>query len=129
MARSTIQRLRLLTIMVVISATAGSLYGIIQARSNANLVVELAIGATIGAVASSSIIGFELFGAGRFLERGGRRLPLAAAILVRTTIYRIVIMASLLVIPWMYSSGAPSLHRPGLANAIIFSAVATFVGN
>ena len=126
MTRSTIQRLRLLTIMVVIGATAGSLYGIIQARPNANSVVELAMGAIIGVVISSFLGGFELFG-GPFLERGGRRLSLVAAILVRTTIYGIVIMAALLVVPWMYSGAALSLHRPGLRNAIIFSVVATFV--
>ena len=126
MTRSTIQRLRLLTIMVVIGATAGSLYGIIQARPNANSVVELAMGAIIGVVISSFLGGFELFG-GPFLERGGRRLSLVAAILVRTTIYGIVIMAALLVVPWMYTNASLSLHRPGLRNAIIFSVVATFV--
>jgi hypothetical protein len=42
MTRSTIQRLRLLTIMVAVSAAAGSLYSIIQAPPNSNSVVQLA---------------------------------------------------------------------------------------
>jgi adenylate cyclase len=127
MTRSTIQRLHLLTIMVALSAAAGSLYSIIQAPPNANSVVQLATGATIGAAISSFIIGFELFGAGRFLERSGRRLSFVSAILIRTAIYGIIIMAALLIFPWVYSGAAPSLRRPGIANDIIFSAVATFV--
>jgi hypothetical protein len=33
------------------------------------------------------IIGFELFGEGRLFERGGRRLPLVVAMLLRMIIY------------------------------------------
>src|SRR5262249_24011423 len=124
---STIQRLQLLTIMVAVSAAAGSLYSIVQAAPNANSVVQLATGATIGAVISSFIIGFELFGAAHFLERGGRRLSFVSAILIRAAIYGIMIMAALLAFPWVYSGAAPSLRRPGIADDIIFSAAATFV--
>src|SRR5262249_14742791 len=77
-----------------------------------NPVVQLATGVTIGGGISSCIIGFELFGARRLLERGGHRLPLGAAVLLRTIVYGVVIMAALLIFPWVYSRGEPSPFRP-----------------
>jgi len=99
LTRSTLQRLRLLALFVVASAAAGGLYSVIQAPPDFNWVVQVATGSTIGGVISSCIIGFELFGAGQLLERGGRRLPLVAAVLLRTIVYGVVIMAALLIFP------------------------------
>lgn len=76
---------------------------------------------------SSCIIGFELFGAGQLLERGGRRLPLVAAVLLRTVAYGVVIMAALLIFPWVYSGNKPSPLRPGIVGDIVFSIAATFL--
>ena len=89
--------------------------------------MAIATGATIGGLISSCIIGFELFGEARWFERGGRRLPLAAAILLRTVVYGVVIMAALLLVPWAYSGEQPSLYRPGIVGDLVFSIAATFV--
>ena len=69
--------------MVATAAVAGSFYAVIQAPPNFSWIVEIATGATIGGIISSCIIGFELFGESRFLERGGHRLPLAVAVTSR----------------------------------------------
>jgi adenylate cyclase len=90
-------------------------------------VVQLAIGATIGGVISSCIIGFELFAAGALFERGGRRLPVVTAVLLRTIVYGVAIMAALLIFPWVYSGRDPSPFRPGMASDVAFSIAATFV--
>jgi adenylate cyclase len=92
-----------------------------------SMVMAIATGATIGALISSCIIGFELFGEARWFERGGRRLPLAAAILLRTIVYGVVIMAALLLVPWLYSGERPSVYRPGIVGDVVFSVAATFV--
>jgi adenylate cyclase len=131
--------------MVATSAAAGSLYAVIQAPPDLSWIVEherlmraasrtprsmgmaIATGATIGGLISSCIIGFELFGEARWFERGGRRLPLAAAILLRTIVYGVVIMAALLLVPWAYSGERPSLYRPGIVGDVLFSVAATFV--
>ena len=88
---------------------------------------EVATGATIGGVISACIIGFELFGAAHLFERAGHRLPLIAALLLRAIVYGVVIMAALLVVPWVYSGERPSLLRPGILGDIVFSIAATFV--
>jgi adenylate cyclase len=127
LTRSTIQRLRLLALMVATAAVAGSFYAVIHAPSHFSWIVEIATGATIGALISCGIIGFELFGEARLLARGGRRLPLIAAILLRTIAYGVVIMAALLVVPWAYSGDELSLFREGMVGDIVFSFAATFV--
>jgi adenylate cyclase len=121
-----IQRLRLLALMVASSAAAGSLYAVVQAPPDFSWFIEVATGATIGSAISSCIIGFELFGAARLFERGGRRLPLLAAMVLRTIVYGVVIMAALLVVPWVYSGEQPSPLRPGIVGDIVFSIAATF---
>jgi adenylate cyclase len=125
--RSTIQRLRLLALIVAVSAAAGSLYAVLQSGPDLGWRLELATGATIGGVISSCIIGFELFGEAWLLERGGRRLPLAAAILLRTVIYGVVITGALTVVPWAYSGDELTPFRPGMVGDVIFSIVATVV--
>jgi adenylate cyclase len=127
MTRSTNQRLRLLALMVATSAAAGSLYAIIQAPPDSGWIMQVATGATIGAMISSCVIGFELFGEPWLFERRGRRLPLLAAILLRAIGYGVVIIASLLVFPWVYSGAEPSLLRPGLVSDVVFSIAASFV--
>jgi hypothetical protein len=116
-----------LALLVVASAAAGGLYSVIRAPPDVNWVVQVATGATIGGMISSCIIGFELFGAGQLLERGGRRLPLVAAVLLRTVVYGVVIMAALLIFPWVYSGNEPSPFRPGIVGDIVFSIAATFL--
>ena len=113
--------------MAATAAAAGSVYAVVQAPPHFSWVVEIATGATIGAVISCCIIGFELFGAGRLFERGGRRLPLLAAMLLRTIVYGIVIIAALLIVPWVYSGDDPIPFRPGILRDIVFSIAATFV--
>src|SRR5262249_31083010 len=78
-------------------------------------------------IISACIIGFDLFGAERIIERGGRRPPLAVAILVRAAGYGIVIMAALLLVPWLIRGESPSPFRPGILNDAVFSVAATFV--
>ena len=97
-----------------------------QAPPDFSWIVEIATGATIGGVISTCIIGFELFGAARLFERGGHRLPLLAALLLRTIVYGVVIMAALLVVPWVYSGEKPSPLQPGIVGDIVFSIAATF---
>ena len=77
---TTPKRLQLLALLVVASAAAGGLYSVIRAPPDVNWVVQIATGATIGSMISSCIIGFELFGAGQLLDRGGCWSPLAAAV-------------------------------------------------
>ena len=113
--------------MVAAAAAAGSVYAVIQAPPELSWIVEIATGATIGGLISSCIIGFELFGETRLFERRGRRLPLIAAMLLRTVVYGAVIMAALLVVPWAYSGEQPSLYRPGIVGDVVFSVAATFV--
>ena len=113
--------------MVATAAVAGSFYAVIQAPPNFSWMVEIATGATIGGIISSCIIGFELFGESHFLERGGHRLPLAVAMLLRTIIYGAVVMAALLFVPWAYSGDEPSPLRPGMVGDVVFSIAATLV--
>jgi hypothetical protein len=113
--------------MVATAAAAGSFYALIQAPPHFSWTVEIATGATIGGVISSCILGFELFGEARLLEPGGRRLPLLAAMLLRTVVYGVVIMAALLVFPWVYSGEEPIPFRPGIVGDVVFSIAATLV--
>jgi adenylate cyclase len=128
LTRSTIQRLRLLALIVAASAAAGGFYAIVQAPPDSSWFEEAATGATIGGVISSCIIGFELFGQARLFDRDGRRLPLVAAILLRMVLYGVVIIiAALVVVPSVYSGEEPSPFRPGMVSDILFSIAATFV--
>jgi adenylate cyclase len=127
LTRSTTERLRLLVAIVVASAVAGSLYSITQGPPNVGWLPPAMTGATIGGAVSSCIIGFELFGAGRLFERGGRRLPLTVAVLLRAALYGAVIIAALLVFPWLIFGASPSPFRPGMGRDVLFSLAATFV--
>jgi adenylate cyclase len=127
LTRSTLQRLRLLALLVVASAAAGGFYSLLRAPPDSSRVLQLVIGATIGAVIASCIIGFELFAAGPIFERGGRRLPVLTAVLSRTIIYGAAIMAALLIFPWVFSGRDLSPFRPGMVSDIAFSIAATFV--
>jgi adenylate cyclase len=113
--------------LVVASAVAGSLYGITQAPPEVSWLQPATTGATIGGVVSFCIIGFELFGARGLFERRGRRLPLIVAVLLRTAVYGVVIMAALLVFPWLIFGASLSPFRPGMARDVLFSFAATFV--
>jgi adenylate cyclase len=112
--------------MVATAAAAGGVYAVIQ-EPDSSWIVEFATGATIGAVISSCIIGFELFGGARWFDRRGRRLPLLAAMLLRTFLYGGVIMAALLVVPWVYQGVEPSPFRSGIVTDLVFSIAATFL--
>ena len=113
--------------MVAISAAAGSFYAVVQNPPGSSWAVELATGATIGGVISSCIIGFEIFGEAWLFERGGRRVPLGAAILLRAIAYGVVIMAVLLVVPWVYSGAELNPFRRGIVGDVVFSIAATVV--
>ena len=109
MTPSTAERLRLLVVIVFASAVAGSLYSITQGPPDVGWLQPATTGATIGGVVSSCIIGFELFIASGLFERGGKRLPLIVAVLLRGAVYGVIIMAALLVFP--------GLNQPGLRPA------------
>jgi adenylate cyclase len=127
MTRSTLQRVKLLALLVVAAAVAGGVYSLVRAHNDSDLVLEAVSGATIGAAISCCIIGFELFGAGPLFEHGGRRMPLAAAVLLRTAVYGVAIMAALLIFPWVYFGRHPIPFRPGIGGDIAFSIAASFV--
>ena len=112
--------------MVAASAAAGSLYAVVNPPPDSKAIVQAWTGAAVGAVISLGIVAFELFAANRFLQRGGRHLPLVVTVLVRTVVYGIVIVAALLIVPW-FSGAALSPARPGLVDDLIFSIVITFV--
>jgi adenylate cyclase len=113
--------------MVATAAAAGGFYALINQPTRASWIEEVATGATIGGVISSTIIGFELFGGVRWLDRRGRRLPLLAAMLLRTVLYGGVIIAALLVVPWVYQGVEPSPFRPGIVTDLVFSIAATIL--
>src|SRR5262249_19606455 len=121
LTRSTIQQLRLLAFAVAISAAIGAVYSAVETPPEVPWAVRVLVGAIIGAIISACIIGFDLFGAERIIERGGRRPPLAVAILVRAAGYGIVIMAALLLVPWLIRGESPSPFRPGILNDAVFS--------
>ncbi|HEX5078576.1 MAG TPA: adenylate/guanylate cyclase domain-containing protein [Geminicoccaceae bacterium] len=127
MSRSTIQRLRLLALIVATSAAAGSFYAVVQRPPGFSWASALANGATIGGVIAVCIIGFELFGEDWLFERGGRRMPLLAAILLRTIMYGGIIAGALIIVPWAYSGADFSLFRPGILGDAVFSIAATLV--
>jgi adenylate cyclase len=114
-------------VIVFASTVAGSLYSITQGPPDVGWLQPATTGAIIGGVVSSCIIGFELFGASRLFERGGRRLPLTATVLLRTAVYGVVIMVALLVFPWLIVGASPSPLRPGMGRDVLFSLGATFV--
>jgi adenylate cyclase len=126
-SRSTFQRLRLMVLLVVASAAAGGLYSVLRTPADVSPVIQTMSGAIIGAAISSCITAFELFAAGPLFERGGRRLPLVGALLLRTLVYGVAIVAALLIIPWVFLGRDPSLFRPGIFGDILFSIAASFV--
>ncbi len=126
LSRSTTLRLRLLVVMAIASAIAGGLYAVVDAPRQFSWLEEIGTGALVGAVIGASIVAFELFGADRLLTRRGRHLPLSAAILVRTTLYGVVILAALLIVPWLVSGVTPDPLRPGIVGDVLFSIAATF---
>ena len=127
MTRSTGKKLWLLIIIVVASAAAASLHTVIQPTTEVNLPLQAMTSAIIGAVVAFCIVGFELFAAGSLLEPYGNRMPLALALLVRTAIYGLVILTSLLLLPWLFLDTELSLFRPGIAEDVVSSIAATFV--
>jgi adenylate cyclase len=124
---STLQRLRLLALLVVASAVAGAIYSVLRTPPDTSPVIQALSGATIGAAISSCSVAFEQFWAGSLFERDGRRLPLVTAMVFRTLVYGVAIMAALLVIPWVFLGRDPSLFRPGIGGDILFSIAASFI--
>lgn len=126
MTSSTIQKLRLLALTVALSAASGAIYAVALRPAASGAFDEAAMGGVIGAVISSAIVGAGLFGAASPLTARIRRLPLAAAILLRTAAYGTVIVAALLLVPWLYSGVATLPLRPGVPGDILFSYAVTF---
>lgn len=127
LTRSTLQRLRLLALLVVASAVAGAIYSVLRTPPDTSEILQALSGAAIGVVISACIVSFEQFAAAALLERGGRRLPLVTAMLVRTLVYGVVIIVTLLIIPWIFLGRDPSPLRPGILGDIGFSIAASFV--
>ncbi len=124
---STLQQLRLLGLLVAVSAAVGAAYSLVRLGPGDGVLLAVASGASIGATISACITGFELFGAGRGFAQGGRRLPFAAALLLRMAVYGAATLAALVVLPWVWYGRALSLLRPGIAGDAVFSLAASFV--
>jgi adenylate cyclase len=127
LSRSTIERLRLFALLVAAAAVLGGLDSLVQASPGVALALGVATGASIGAAIAACVIGFELFGAAPLLERGGRSVPLALALLVRLLLYAAVIAAALLLIPWLLLGRDPAQPRPGLLGDAFFALAGTLV--
>jgi adenylate cyclase len=115
-----------MAVLVGASAVAGAIYSIARTPPAENWLISARNGGMIGAIISSCVIGFELFGAPRLLVRAGRQLPLAAALLARTVLFGTVIVATLLIVPWFLAGVRPSPFRSGLIADVTFAAAATF---
>lgn len=122
--RSTLQKLRLLAIVVAISTISGGCYGLSQ-QQGTSAIWRLAAGGAIGAFISSSIFGMELFAAGHLALL--RRLPFPIAMLVRLAAYGAVIASAMLVFPWLFFNAPLSLMREGFARSVASSLWMTFV--
>ena len=96
-----------LAVIVVASAVAGSLYSITQALARRKLAATGRDRRHHRCGGPSCIIGFELFGARRS-SSVARRLPLIVAVFLRTAVYGVVIMAALLVFPWLIFGACPA---------------------
>lgn len=127
LAHSTVQKIRLLCLLVAASAAAGGLYSLLRADPGGPWPLQAAGGASIGAAISACILAFELFGAEAFLARQGRRLPLSAALALRALVYGCAILAALLLIPWVLFGRDPSPLRPGMAGDLAFAIAATLL--
>jgi adenylate cyclase len=124
MTRSTLQRLRLLVAIIAASAVMGACYGFSPEPGEA-VVWPLLTGGTIGASISSVIFGMELFAARHWA--GLRRLPVSIAFLARTAAYAAVVVATMLVLPWLFFDAAFSVTRDGFAGSVVSSLWMTFV--
>jgi hypothetical protein len=119
-------RARLLALIVLVSAGAGGFYAAILDPPDVAPWMQVAIGATIGAFISTVIIGIEVFGERRAVVSPGARLPFAVAVVLRTAAYSTVIVAALLVVPWLYTGEPLRFLRPGFGRDVAFSFAATF---
>jgi adenylate cyclase len=121
LSRSTLQELRVLAVIVAASATAGAVYAVATPDSEGSAwPLRALVGAVVGTVIASCLIGFELISARRLVARG-RRLPFGIAILVRTIGFGAVIIVALVVVPWLFVGASPSPFRPGIGGDIAFS--------
>ena len=126
-SRSTVQQLRVLAVIVTASAAAGGVYAVFGTDTGAtSWPMRALVGIAIGSVIATCLIGFQLFAARR-LVAGGRRLPFAVAILVRTVGFAVVIVAALLIIPSLFLGTNPGEIRPSLARDIAFSVGLAFL--
>jgi adenylate cyclase len=83
---------------------------------------------SIGALIACALSAFELVLAPRVLGRGPSRMPFSATLLVRTGLYTLVIIATLLLVPWLVM-GIKPLEDPSLPVSIAFSFGASLIGN
>lgn len=123
MTRSTLQRLRLFVAIIAASAVMGGCYSLSQEPGEA-IAWPLLVGGTVGASISAIIFGMELFAASHW-ERL-RRLPLALAILTRTAAYAAIVVAGLLVFPWLFFDAAFSVTREGFSRSVVSALWMTF---
>jgi len=127
LSRSALQELRVFAVIVAASAAAGGVYAALGTdAAGTPWPMRALVGTAIGIVIASCLIGFELVSARR-LTAGGRRLPFAVAILVRTIGFGAVIIVALVVLPWLFIGSSPSPFRRGIVGDIAFSIGATFL--
>lgn len=122
MTRSTLRRFQWLAAIVAISALMGGAFSLTQHRG-------ITIGISVGASMSGALGTLELILIPLIIGRTLSRLPFALALLVRTLIYGAVIMAALLLVPWVVIGGRPRLDDPSLPLSIGFSVGASLTIN
>jgi hypothetical protein len=118
-ARSTLQKLRLLAIIVLASAVPGACCGLSQDGS-ATALWRLFAGTVIGAFISSAIFGMELFAFDHWVRLS--RLPQSVVAPLRAVAYGCVIVVVMLFFPWLFFDSPLTVTREGFARSVMSAA-------
>jgi adenylate cyclase len=126
LTRSRLRTLRIIAIVVVAGAVAGGAFGLSQ--NSGTPALALAVGMSIGALIACVLTAFELILVPRMLGRGPSRMSFTKVLLMRTGVYAVVIVATLLLVPWLVM-GVKPLEDPTLPVSIAFSFGASLIAN
>jgi adenylate cyclase len=126
LTRSRLRTLRIIAVVVAAAALAGGAFGLGQSSSTPALAV--AVGMSIGAVIACVLTAFELIFVPQLIGRGPSRMSFTRALLMRTGVYTLVIVATLLLVPWL-AMGTKPLEDPSFPLSIAFSFGASLIGN
>jgi adenylate cyclase len=83
---------------------------------------------SIGALIACALSAFEMVLTPRVLGRGPFRMPFTMALMVRTGVYTVVIIAIIVLVPWVVIGTRP-LQDPTLPVSIVFAFGASLIGN